>query len=211
MKWFFKIIFFGSLCLNFYLISKKQTIVETSNLEEDNILHSTDKVKTAQASVKKNIKNTSKKTDLEKKNQELDITEEPNLALTEEEKIEEIKKDYEAEYKKAQKSWQNKASLFLEEGLGYSHQYAEDYFYLQTERNKAISEYMAPFMESENEDDPYYFTIEDNIAVSKINELYLNKLREKLGEEAYRRFMDYKNNYNKEMIKEGKGSYYIEF
>ncbi len=70
---------------------------------------------------------------------------------------------------------------------------------------------MAPFMESENEDDPYYFTIEDNIAVSKINELYLNKLREKLGEEAYRRFMDYKNNYNKEMIKEGKGSYYIEF
>ena len=208
MKIVLAVLLIISVAFNLYQMNSEVTVTDSlvSECEKPQ-----DKIKLTQAAVEKLPKTNNLKTELaEKKLSEVSKPE--TLTKPQNEKTnEELAKAYEKDYKKGQKQWRDEASKYLIENLGLNSQYIDDYMEIREAREQEISEYLAPIFEKSKNDDTYFLSTEDSVSIAKINDFYLTKLKESMGDKAYNEFSKFKRSYNKKMVKEGKGHYFIEF
>lgn len=211
-KLFFYSLLTGSLGLNLYLLNS-ETVVK-NDLDSDQIIEKLDdEVSIAQSALKiekpkksqhkKNIKNI-REDFLPEKSDKTSGEQNVNNEKTPEE-------NFDMDYEESRNIWKEKAREYLEVELRLPAEDIDTYFNIQTEREKAIGEFMAPKFENMNPEEPYFLTVEDNVAMGKINEFYLSKLKEQMGKGAYKDLNTFRQKYNQKMIKEGKGHHFIEF
>lgn len=136
---------------------------------------------------------------------------EPKLEPNEETvEVEEPKEFDERAMRESMKAWQKESRAFIERDLGLEAGVADLYFEIRDKRRNAIDEYFEPRM-SNLGDEPYVWSIEDNIAIAKINERYLNLLKLGMGEENYRAFSRFRQKNNRKNMENREGSVWIEF
>lgn len=211
-KLFFYSLLTGSLGLNLYLLNS-ETVVK-DELDSDQIIERIDdEVSIAQSALKlEKPKKSQHKKNI--KNIRENFLPEKSIDSKEERKVnndQTPEENFDIDYEESRNIWKEKARDYLEVELRLPVEDIETYFNIQAEREKAIGEFMAPKFENMNPDEPYFFTVEDNVAMGKINEFYLSKLKEQMGKSAYKDLNAFRQKYNQQMIKEGKGYQFIEF
>jgi hypothetical protein len=199
----------GSVALNIYLINTE--VIVKNDLDQDFMEEMNDEITIAQSAVKKpriTIKNHKK--NIEKISQDL-------LPKTNSNKVE--ASDYTDEtypgkgpdeYQKSKDVWKENVTSFLDRDLNLQEEQVESYFNLDQAREFEISDFMGTKV-GEHEDEPYLFTVEDNVALGKINEKYLNKLKASFGEEAYKQYIKFRQESNKRNMKNRDSHFYAEF
>lgn len=205
------ILLFGSLGLNIYLLN---SYVVTSGQLDDDIVEPIDEIKLAQSAVKKNQRkdklnqsHISKLEEIQKKFlPEKNVHEEHKAANKETENSD----SYESDYNKQKELWKEDVSAFLETELGLDPKQLDDYFNLQIQREKTLSDYFTPKLEVQG-GGTYVFDVEDIIASAKINEKYLIMLKQQLGDEGYKKYSDFKKRINKRMMDNGNSYFIMEF
>lgn len=199
----------GSVTLNIYLINTE--VIVSNDLDSD-LIELNDEITIAQSALKKpkiTIKNHKKV--IEKISQDL-MPEKKNSPL---EKTEVSEEKYPAidgqdQYEKSKELWRESVTSFFDMDLQLDPRQIESYFKLEKEREAEISRFMAPKIGDEN-DGPYLFTVEDNVALGKINEKYLNLLKSSFGKEAYDEYIQFRQSTNRRLIKSGDTHFYAEF
>lgn len=210
MKVVLAILLIISVAFNLYQMDSEVTVKNTlvSECEKPQ-----DKINITQAAVKK--KTVKKTLSPEENLAEIEVSqvEKPDSLTppTSGKTNEELAAAYEKDYKKGQKQWREEVSKYMIEDLGLNAQYLDDYLEIREGREQEISEYLAPFFEKSKNDEAYFLSTEDTVSIAKINDFYLTKLKESMGDKAYNEFSKFKRSYNKKMVKEGKGHYFIEF
>lgn len=211
-----------SLAFNIYLLSSEDTITE-SDLDEQIVdelkTDETDKVKVAQSAIskakverksdvnhEKNLRAIQKDLMPEKKSQDEIVSDNE----TYKEKDPYAEEDYQRAYEVEKEKWETELNTYLERDLGLDEEEYNRYISLRDERAKEVDAFLVPKMKQHEEgDEPYLFTIEDNVEIGKINAKYLNKLKSTLGD-SYQEFIDFRQRYNKKLIKDGR-QFYVEF
>ena len=214
VKYFLRASFIFSICLNFYLLSTSHETIVSDDLDQAIYEEVNDKISVAQSALKTKA---SKKNNFHKQNMKIIENEllpekthsakHDNLESTDESNTTER---FHEDYERARGKWERDVSEFIERNLGLPMESVDAYLELQKQREKEVSEYMSPKLDSAN-GEAYLFTLEDNISIGKINEKYLTQLRANMGTEAYEKFIKYRQSYNREMIKSGDSPYFIEF
>ncbi len=200
----------SSLGLNLYLLN---TEVVVHNTLEDDIIEIDDEISVAQSALKiSKMKNKSHQKNLKQIRKGFVPSETQRKESEAEVSVEKEKRpqDYERDYEKAKEAWREKLSRYMEYELGLQSEQVERYFELGNERESAISNYLSPKM-GKNAGEAYFFTIEDNVAMGKINEKYLNLLRQELGEDSYRQYIQYRQTHNRKAIEAGNADFYMDF
>ncbi len=197
----------------FNLYQMKREVIVTNDLTQ-NCNKTEDKLKLTQAAIEK--KAPPKKEGVSNQEEllpEVSRVKEPQTLDSKEDlkSNEELAAAYEQDYKLGQKQWRQEVAQFMLDELGLNSQYIDDYFEIRNGREEEISSYLAPIFEKSKNDETYFLSVEDSVSIAKINDFYLNKLKETMGDKAYSDFMKFKRSYNKKMVKNGKGHYFIEF
>jgi hypothetical protein len=198
----------GSVALNIYLINTE--VIVKNDLDSD-FMEMNDEITIAQSAVKKPrivIKNHKK--NIEKISKDL-MPEKVSEASDASEYTEDrYPVDDQDQYQKSKEVWKENVTSFLDLDLKLDVEQIESYFKLEKQREMEISSFMSPKIGEEN-DGPYLFTVEDNVALGKINEKYLKKLKTSFGDEAYTQYIKFRQNTNKKLIKSGDSHYFAEF
>jgi hypothetical protein len=198
----------GSVALNIYLINTE--VIVKNDLDSD-FMEMNDEITIAQSAVKKPrivIKNHKK--NIEKISKDL-MPEKVSEASDASEYTEDrYPVDDQDQYQKSKEVWKENVTSFLDLDLKLDVEQIESYFKLEKQREMEISSFMSPKIGEEN-DGPYLFTVEDNVALGKINEKYLKKLKIYFGDEAYTQYIKFRQNTNKKLIKSGDSHYFAEF
>ncbi|MFT6631041.1 MAG: hypothetical protein ACJAS4_000987 [Bacteriovoracaceae bacterium] len=198
----------GSVALNIYLINTE--VIVKNDLDSD-FMEMNDEITIAQSAVKKPrivIKNHKK--NIEKISKDL-MPEKVSEASDASEYTEDrYPVDDQDQYQKSKEVWKENVTSFLDLDLKLDVEQIESYFKLEKQREMEISSFMSPKIGEEN-DGPYLFTVEDNVALGKINEKYLKKLKISFGDEAYTQYIKFRQNTNKKLIKSGDSHYFAEF
>ncbi len=113
--------------------------------------------------------------------------------------------------KVAQKTWEREYRAFMERDLGLDPSVADIYRELADKRKKEIDDYLIPKMSSMEENEPYLFTLEDNIELSKINQKYLKNLKEVMGPKNYDSYSRFRENMNRKIMENGSSYFWVEF
>lgn len=113
--------------------------------------------------------------------------------------------------KAAQKTWEREYRAFMERDLGLDPAVADIYRELAEKRKKEIDDYLIPRMSSMEENEPYLFTLEDNIELSKINQKYLKNLKEVMGPKNYDSYSRFRENMNRKIMENGSSYFWVEF
>ena len=109
------------------------------------------------------------------------------------------------------KAWRRDSRAFIERDLGLDSQVADLYFEVREKRRKEIDEYFEPRMNDLQQDQTYIWSMEDNIAISKINERYLNLLKSGMGKSNYEAFKKFRQRNNRKSMENREGAVWIEF
>ena len=200
----------GSVALNVYLINTE--VIVKNDLDSD-FMEMNDEITIAQSAVKKPkivIKNHKK--NIEKISQDLL----PKKKKLKKESSEYTDESYPGkgpdEYQKSKEVWNENVTNFLDLELNLEEDQVESYFTLEKARDFEISDFMVTKMgQGEDEETPYLFTVEDNVALGKINEKYLNKLKASFGEDAYDKYIKFRQESNKRNMKNRDSHFYAEF
>ena len=177
----------GSIGLNFYLLNEEVVVVDT--LKDDIDLNQTqDKIKVSKAALKK-------------------ISRTPSFGVETEKNLNEDEKLTPEDYDIAINEWDIQLDKFLEEELKLDRDQIRSLAELKRNRLIEIDNFLKSRIQ---ESKTYYFSVEDQIAQSKINEKYLNKQRELLGESNYIRYKEYRSEYNRKLM-ETEGMYLLGF
>ncbi len=199
----------GSVGLNLYLLN---TEVLVSNDLEDDILEIDDEISVAQSALlrKKNKTPNHSKNIKDIRNNFLPETAGKNKEGSALEESKKSRQDYDREFEKAKEEWKEKLTRYMEDELGLEPPQVDQYFDIGQEREGAITRYLAPKFENAK-DGPYFFSIEDNVAIGKINEKHLKQLKVEMGEEAYEQYIEYRQEYNKKAMESGNADFFMEF
>lgn len=189
----------GSVGLNIYLLNSPVIVQE--HLDEDLKASSSDKIKMAQSALKRVA---SPKREVLYQRKELGPVKEKQSVK------EEMLSDIDVEYAKQKESWQQDITSFFLNEMGLADEEIDSYFVMINEREKAISDYLAPKVRTLAKGQTYVLTIEDNIATGKINEEYLKILKASLGEEGFDQYQEFKESYNKSLIEKGTSYFLME-
>jgi hypothetical protein len=201
-------ILIGSVALNIYLINTE--VIVKNDLDSD-FMEMNDEITIAQSAVKKPrivIKNHKK--NIEKISKDLMPEKVTEVRDAPEYTEDRYPVDDQDQYQKSKEVWKENVTSFLDLDLELDVEQVESYFKLEKQREMEISSFMSPKIGEEN-DGPYLFTVEDNVALGKINEKYLKKLKTSFGDEAYTQYIKFRQNTNKKLIKSGDSHYFAEF
>ncbi|MAZ48475.1 MAG: hypothetical protein CME65_07925 [Halobacteriovoraceae bacterium] len=201
----------GSVSLNVYLVN-----LDSQNQISDQVSSKASALKIEKSYIPKkrhqnNIEFIQEEMLPEEKESQANLTE-PKLSPNKEEKVE-VKEEFrfdEQAARESMKTWKRESRAFIERDLGLDAEVADLYLEVREQRRRAIDAYFEPRM-SEDIDEVYVWSIEDGIELAKINERYLNKLKEGMGEENYRAFSKFRQKNNRKNMENREGSVWIEF
>jgi len=208
-KIFFYTILSASVGLNLYLFTVEEK--EIDNLDQTPEIK-IDKIKLAQSAIKKSQMHANQKAKNIKQIKESILLNQQESTEDKSEIKEAISPDYEQNYEKAKNNWNEEIRAYFEVDLGLMPEQVDKYIELARDREIEISKMMdETFKKSDlNPDEPYLFTLEDNINLGKINQKYSIELRRIIGAEAYNQYVKQRNKMAMKMIKDGHG-FIVEF
>lgn len=216
-KLFFISLLSGSVGLNIYLLNT--LVVSHDDLDSD-MIEMDDKISIAQSAIRKPYSTSERKRDKNKKSiRKSFLPESHNGSENKKEQAEstidnEVEQDVtyiNSNYDLGMDKWQKRLVDKLEGELALSTDTVDQYFQIRKERQDAIDSYMQPQFDNLPDGESLLVSIEDNIQISKINEFYLNKLKDSLGSEAYKSYKKVRENFNKESLQPNSDHFYIEF
>ena len=212
MKSFLALAFTFSLSLNVYFLITEVAYIET--IEDDldsftarpaqvgklakNDQENSDKLNLTQAAIKKECE-CNKPSELNKvrdefmqadKNEKSEEEKEEDFAFSEEEYQRASKEFYDNAYKKI--------GDFLEYKVGLNYEQVDKYYELKNQRQEEIDTYINQrFKEmKDNGAKHLILSMEDTIEMGKINQKYLDKLKKNVGQDAYERYQEFKQQLN---------------
>lgn len=210
-KFIFGSLLIGSFGMNIYLMNSE--VVIHDEFDDEILEEIDDEITLAQSAIQK----------IERGNfRSPTITEKPKIAESRplkdvinsstKEKAEQFDEyDYSKQLEQVRSDWNRKLMDVLITDLKISEDVLVDYQEMQKNLRKETDNFMQPLLENYSSDEPYFFTIEDSVAISKINEKYIDKLKKLLGDAGYQLYKKTRIEYNKKMIEQEKFQYNIDF
>ena len=180
-----------SVALNVYLmIDRPEPVQVSAKIVED---FEVDSIKTKQAAVKKQINPSGKDSAVSKKPDKTnrpvsEIVESPTLYTglpTEEELVE------------SQERWRENVSDFFVANLDLRESDVDKYFDIKNSRDRELSKFLTERIKNQGS---FIYTLEDMVDENKINERYLNKLKNLMGDQGYKDYKAFRDQHNREMI-----------
>lgn len=203
-----RFLFVSSLGLNIVLLSTQEPTQEIDSVGTQQAALSIPSREIPQQRHENNIKFI--EDDLKPSQQKPENLEEKVEALEEQERSEPV--DYQEAYQQVNKKYNQETRAFIERDLGLSPETADFYFSLSQRRQKEIDDFVGPKIDPANSgDEPYLFTIEDNIEMAKINAKYINLLKASMGEANYTQYKKFRQNLNRKLLEDGRGYFWVEF
>jgi hypothetical protein len=200
LKWIYFFSFSASISLNLYLLNTDVLVSDTLDTEEaDFQTQRLDQLSMTQSSLKKQI--TPK---LNKKNSH-EQAKHKKKAIKEK-----VGDDFEKKYMAAQEKWKENLSEFLTHELQLDPQMEHTYQKIKSQRADAISKYFDDKKDL-NPDLTYLYTIEDGIALGKLDEHYYHKMQDHLGTETFQRYLRFRKQFNQKMLESEDGHFMVDF
>lgn len=211
MKKVLLVLLMGSVGLNIYLMNVE--VVIKDDLDNEMIMPMDDEISLAQSGIQKPAKKLAAKVECEPKIIEKIVYKEKAPEEKEEIEIKSSNKKAPMDIKEVHANWFAESNEFFENRLALTADQVASYYDLKTRREQEINGYIMPKMEESREQGQavYMFTAEDTIAIGKINQRYLEKLKEAFGDIAYQEYQQFKSTYNQRLIHNDNSSYTIEF
>jgi hypothetical protein len=198
-----------SVILNIFQLMENETIVYNDLDSDYDIVLKNDKVKTGQASIRKNEQLLNDNSHLQNlgtfKKSVLGAKDAPESGPMMKTQINE--NFNESEIEKAQEVWREKATDFFVEEFDFENGQIDEYFNLGKARELEISEYLEQQIDGDN---TFIYTVENMVEENKINIKYLDKMKALFGEVGYEKYKTYRNKYNREMMDREEGYFPIE-
>lgn len=194
----------GSVGLNIYLLNSP--VIVQGDLDED-LIEPVDEVKLAQSSLKRvipsheRVKHHNNIQKIERKFLPKDS--DPHIKAEDTaDLIPDVSNNYEQDYKQAKENWSRETTSFLELDLRFSVDEVTAYFSLMNEKEKAISDFLGELSKGKELDDKgFILNVEEGLEMAKLSKKYFDKLKAMFSGESFERYIEYKENYNKKILK----------
>lgn len=216
MKRIFATFFISSLALNIYLLNTEVAYEETTfdNLDENyraipRPVIEQDQVELAQAAIKKDCNCPS--ISQNKMNSDQDKVEQENASMSDELEFDE--EVYQRESKEFYESANKKIAEYLEYNAGLNVEQVDLYYQLRDDRQKEIDAFVkGRFDEMESNGAKHLFlSLEDTVEMGKINQKYLEKFKNSVGDRAYEMYQGFKERLNTRSQDNNKFAFFIDF
>jgi len=207
-------IFFISLSVNVYFFSKENKSVEQITDEVSLTESAIAKTSLKEAKVKKLEMNSAKLVNRTEHRNVMKSTPcadigQNNLKKEEliDEKEESIPDDY--SYDEMKKAWERKVSSYFEEDLGLEESKVDQYFKIKAEYSKAMDEYFSSLDDKIPEGETVFIDADQQIASAKIKIEFLDKLKAKIGQDSYQKYIKFRHKYNNGLLNDSNNEGHI--
>jgi hypothetical protein len=211
-KLIFSGVLVGSLGMNLYFLNSE--IIVQNDLDSDLIeIEIDDKISMTQSAIQKpkiTINNNKKQIGEIRKDflpEDKSEETEANNRIIEKENYDSQKAQI--KYEEEREDWQNLITERLEREAGLEPEQVEKYFSIVDERRKAIDDYLSPLFKNIPEGETLMLGIEERVEMTKIDGIYLDKLKKTLGTEKYNLYRKFRKEFNERDKKEK--FFFVEF
>ena len=180
----------ASILFNIYLVSVRRDLVKENNALTQ-LSRKVDRISTDQAAIKlvetvdKSGKAITKATESVSNKESLSNSTMYTGLPTEEELVE------------SQEKWRENVTDFFLTGLDLRESDVDKYYEIKRSREKELSQFLTERIRSQGS---FIYTLEDMVDENKINERYLNKLKDLMGEQGYQSYRAFRDSHNQQMI-----------
>ena len=202
--------FVGSIGLNVYLLNSE--VVMHDDLDSD-IIEIDDEISLAQSALQKKVikidKNGKQINKIRK-----DLFPESNTNNKSTELViesDDIEVNKEINIQANNLKWKDAIAEKFELDGNLSSKLTDKYLSIRNDRQKEIDLLLSDKFKTLKETETLFLSMEDNIEISKINEKYLNLLKETLGDKAYNLYKKAKVNFNKNSLEPNSDTFFVEF
>ena len=202
--------FVGSIGLNVYLLNSE--VVMHDDLDSD-IIEIDDEISLAQSALQKKVikidKNGKQINKIRK-----DLFPESNKNNKSTELViesDDIEVNKEINIQANNLKWKDAIAEKFELDGNLSSKLTDKYLSIRNDRQKEIDLLLSDKFKTLKETETLFLSMEDNIEISKINEKYLNLLKEILGDKAYNLYKKAKVNFNKNSLEPNSDTFFVEF